>query len=66
MSGELSEVRTTVSVEATRHVPGRPQLAGHWRRGAKDYGWYHGEPGKVVVEVWWPLSDPSPEGVLWP
>lgn len=38
------------------------RIANHWRRGGKAYG----QPGAcIVVEVWWPLSDPCPAGELW-
>lgn len=37
----------------------------HWRRGAKDYGW-RGSEAPIIVEVWWPMTDPCPAGELWP
>lgn len=40
------------------------KTATHWRRGAKDYGWP--DPVVLVVEIWWPLSDPEPSSELWP
>jgi hypothetical protein len=46
-------------------MTGRLLRGTHWRRAAKDYGWYQEAPGLVVVVLWWPATAPFPTAPAW-